>query len=311
MLTKYAAVCLRPSPKPFLPVTSTLSVSTKRPKRRHRDQYEIAQSKRIREANISRQAELSSIRKTAAGDPIRGTSTPFVESFDDVAGSTVVLDAHATAAATEDGKPAEMQFPKDILLDHFLTPSELEESIKHSYMLTVPKNWSKHREFVDPAVEAAEAAEHAEMHAKATTALARITSLANASQKGRTAANVRRCIETFGRHNTDLTYRPKPALNMAVVKGPLPEKTPRAGPDTGSSEVQIAILTAKIKVLADQLEIKGTKDKINKRNLRVLVHKRQKLLRYLRTKERGSDRWQVLVETLGLGDATWKGEISL
>ena len=193
-----------------------------------------------------------------------------------------------------------MHFPKDVLLDHFLSPEELQESIKHSYMLTVPKNWSKHREFIDPAVEAAELKEHAELHARATTALTRITSLANASQKGRTAANVRRCIETFGRHNTDKTYTPKPALNMDVIKGPLPQKTPRAGPDTGSSEVQIAVLTAKIKVLADQLDAKGTKDHVGHRDLRLMVHRRQKLLNYLKRKERGSDRWKVLTQVNGL-----------
>lgn len=203
-----------------------------------------------------------------------------------------------------------MHFPKDVLLDHFLTTEELQDSIKHSYMLTVPKNWSKHREFVDPAVEAAEIKEHAELHARATTAVTRIVGLANASQKGKTAANIRRCIETFGRHNTDKTYTPKPALNMEVVKGPLPQKTPRAGPDTGSSEVQIAILTAKIKVLADHLDAKGTKNHVGRRDLRLMVHRRQKLLNYLKKKERGGDRFKVLTETLGLGEATYKGEIS-
>ena len=89
-------------------------------------------------------------------------------------------------------------------------------------------------------------------------------------------------------------------------------KTPRAGPDTGSSEVQVAILTAKIKVLADHMLLKGRqKDKVNKRNLRLLVHRRQKLLQYLRRKERGGDRWQNLISTLGLTEGTWKGEISL
>jgi ribosomal protein S15 len=290
-------------------MTTTLNAST-RPKRRHRDQYEIAQAKRIREANISRQTQLREQRAASAGDPIRGTSTPFIESLDSVGNSTVILDAHTSSHDTEDGKPAEMHFPDNVVLDHFLSPKELQEGIKHSYMLTVPQNWSKNREFVDPAVEAAELKEHAELHARATTALTRITSLANASQKGKTAANVRRCIDTFGRHNTDETYTPKPALNMDVIKGPLPEKTPRAGPDTGSSEVQIAILTAKIKVLADQLDAKGTKDYVGKRDLRLLVHRRQKLLNYLKRKERGSDRWKVLVETLGLGEATYKGEIA-
>ena len=236
---------------------------------------------------------------------MRGVTTPFVESFDDVGGSIVPLST--TSDGIVDGVVKD-----NVLLDHFLTPKELEDSIKHSFMLTSPESASD-RSFVDPATEAEEKKKHAEEHANALGAIARITSLATASQKGKTKANVRRCIETFGRHKTDLTYRPRPAINMSLLGGvPLPEKTPRAGPDTGSSEVQIAILTAKIRVLADRLEMRGgQKDKINKRNLRVMVHKRQKLLRYLRTKERGSDRWQKLVETLGLGDATWQGEISL
>ena len=88
-------------------------------------------------------------------------------------------------------------------------------------------------------------------------------------------------------------------------------KTPRAGPDTGSSEVQIAILTAKINVLADVLEARGSKDKVNKRNLRLLVHRRQKLLTYMKRKERGGERWTHLIQQLGLTEATYKGEISL
>jgi ribosomal protein S15 len=165
----------------------------------------------------------------------------------------------------------------------------------------------------DPVREAAEKKVHDEGHERAATALARIVSLANAGQADKTRANIQRCVETFGRHKTDSTLRPRAPINPDILGGkPLPEKTPRAGPDTGSSEVQIAILTAKIRVLANQLEKKGgSKDKINKRNLRVLVHKRQKLLNYLRRKERGSDRWQNLVGTLGLTEGTWKGEISL
>jgi len=142
--------------------------------------------------------------------------------------------------------------------------------------------------------------------------LTRILSLANASSKDKTRANITRCIEAFGRHKTDLTLRPRAMPSPETLKSDMPEKTPRAGPDTGSSEVQIAVLTAKIKVLADQLETRGgKKDKINKRNLRVMVHKRQKHLQYLRRKERGSDRYQHVVDTLGLMEGTWKGEISL
>lgn len=148
----------------------------------------------------------------------------------------------------------------------------------------------------------------------------RLTSLTNASSADRTRANIQRCIETFGRHNTDSYLRPKPIstsprgskkLDAEAAAGINPATTPRVGPDTGSSEVQIAILTAKINTLADFLETRGRKDKVNARNLRLLVHRRQKLLRYLRKKERGGERWKHLIETLGLTEATWMGEISM
>ena len=249
-------------------------------------------------------------RKEAMGGPVRGVPAPFVESFDDVGGSAVLMSTTNTAS-TEDG--IQIKSAKDSLLNHFLTPTELDESMKQSYALTAPVD-PENRNILDPVKEAEEKRKHVDGHVKATTALARIVSLVNASQKDKTRANVRRCVERFGRHNTDKTLRPRAPINEhfadKTVEGS--GKAPRAGPDTGSSEVQIAVLTAKIRVLANQLEMKGgQKDKINKRNLRVLVHRRQKLLQYLRRKERGGDRWQNLVETLGLTEGTWKGEISL
>jgi len=132
--------------------------------------------------------------------------------------------------------------------------------------------------------------------------------------------NITRCVETFGRHNTDRIFPPKaPSLSRSgaeEVRTVRPETNvaataKRVGPDTGSSEVQIAILTAKIKTLADFLQARGKGDKHNKRNLQLLVHRRQKLLQYLRRKERGGPRWQHCIETLGLTEGTWRGEISL
>lgn len=76
--------------------------------------------------------------------------------------------------------------------------------------------------------------------------------------------------------------------------------------------MQIGILTAKIRVLADKFQgPRGNADKVNKRNLRLLLHRRQKLLAYMWRKERGSGRWEHLVKTLGLTEATWKGQISV
>jgi ribosomal protein S15 len=147
-------------------------------------------------------------------------------------------------------------------------------------------------------------------HETAQEALQRIASLSLSSGKDRLRINTQRCIDVFGRHNTDSSLPPKP--KGAVIPGASQlEKSPRVGPDTGSSEVQVAILTAKIRSLADLLETRGHTDKHGKRDLRLLVHRRAKLLKYLRKKERGGPRWQHLIETLGLTEGTWQGEITM
>jgi ribosomal protein S15 len=156
-------------------------------------------------------------------------------------------------------------------------------------------------------------------HGVVQEAVKRITHIDNGSSKDRFRINVERCIDTFGRHETDQTL---PSRLLPTPLGPggapltdhatevIPSKE-RKGPDTGSSEVQIAILTAKIRNLANHLERVGNSDKINKRNLRLLVHRRQKLLQYLRRKERAGPRWQRCIDTLGLTEGTWRGEITL
>ena len=59
----------------------------------------------------------------------------------------------------------------------------------------------------------------------------------------------------------------------------------RHGTDTGSTEVQIAMLTEKITALSDHL--KGhLKDHHSRRGLIVMVGKRNRLLRYLQTTDR-------------------------
>lgn len=291
-----------------MPVASTAHYQTMAERRKYKDPYVLAQAKQRKDANVSRQAELQEERKKALGDPVRGITTPFIESLDNVGGSAILHEATSTAAGS---KGTRITSAKDTLLNHFLTPTELEEAIKHSQALTEPII-DRNRNAADPAREAEEKKKHAEQHQNAVAAMARVVSLHNGSQKDKTRANIMRCIDTFGRHKTDSILRPRAPTHPSLRPDAQPEKTPRAGPDTGSSEVQIAILTAKIRVLANQLEKKGEqKDKVNKRNLRVMVHKRQKHLNYLRRKERGGDRWTHVTSTLGLTEGTWQGEISL
>jgi small subunit ribosomal protein S15 len=71
----------------------------------------------------------------------------------------------------------------------------------------------------------------------------------------------------------------------------------RAKGDTGSPEVQIALLTARINGLADHF--KGhVKDHHSRRGLLRMVSRRRKLLDYL--KSRNTDTYRTLIEKLGL-----------
>ena len=67
--------------------------------------------------------------------------------------------------------------------------------------------------------------------------------------------------------------------------------------DSGSAEVQIALLTEKITALSDHL--KGhVKDHHSRRGLIMMVGKRNRLLRYLQNTDR--ERYQGIVNRLGL-----------
>lgn len=67
--------------------------------------------------------------------------------------------------------------------------------------------------------------------------------------------------------------------------------------DTGSTEVQVAILTARIRELTEHMKI-HKKDFHSGRGLLILVGKRRKLLQYL--KSRDFNRYQNLIKRLGL-----------
>ncbi|MFN0163167.1 MAG: 30S ribosomal protein S15 [Burkholderiales bacterium] len=71
----------------------------------------------------------------------------------------------------------------------------------------------------------------------------------------------------------------------------------RAKGDTGSPEVQVALLTARINGLTDHFKA-HTKDHHSRRGLLKMVSKRRKLLDYL--KGRSPDSYRALIEKLGL-----------
>ena len=67
--------------------------------------------------------------------------------------------------------------------------------------------------------------------------------------------------------------------------------------DTGSPEVQIALLTERINSLTEHFK-SHAKDHHSRRGLLMLIGKRRGLLEYLRNKE--SERYRVIIEKLGI-----------
>ena len=67
--------------------------------------------------------------------------------------------------------------------------------------------------------------------------------------------------------------------------------------DTGSPEVQIAILSEKIRNLTEHFKL-HKKDHHSRRGLLMMVSKRRRLLDYLKRKE--INRYRVVIERLGL-----------
>lgn len=67
--------------------------------------------------------------------------------------------------------------------------------------------------------------------------------------------------------------------------------------DTGSPEVQVAILTTRINTLQDHLAI-HKQDNHSRRGIVMMVAKRRKLLDYLKRKDEA--RYTVVIEKLGL-----------
>lgn len=67
--------------------------------------------------------------------------------------------------------------------------------------------------------------------------------------------------------------------------------------DTGSPEVQVALLTHRIQYLTDHLKTHA-KDHHSRRGLLMLVGRRRRLLNYVKGKD--VNRYRSIIETLGL-----------
>lgn len=84
---------------------------------------------------------------------------------------------------------------------------------------------------------------------------------------------------------------------MTIDRATIIQNNQRAKNDTGSPEVQVALLTSRITQLTDHFKF-HKKDFHGKRGLLRLVARRRKLLDYLRS--RSEDRYVKLIEKLGI-----------
>ncbi len=83
----------------------------------------------------------------------------------------------------------------------------------------------------------------------------------------------------------------------AELKTSIIEDNARDQGDTGSPEVQVAILTSRINTLQGHFKV-HQKDNHSRRGLLTMVNKRRSLLDYLKRKD--VDRYNALIAKLGL-----------
>lgn len=86
----------------------------------------------------------------------------------------------------------------------------------------------------------------------------------------------------------------------SVQKAEIVDQYKRAEKDTGSPEVQVSLMTGRIKYLTEHFKV-NRKDFHSRRGLQALVNKRRKLLKYLKRNDHA--RYKTLIQSLGLRDS--------
>jgi small subunit ribosomal protein S15 len=82
-----------------------------------------------------------------------------------------------------------------------------------------------------------------------------------------------------------------------IIKADIVKTHARSSADTGSPEVQVALLTARINELTPHFK-QHLKDHHGRRGLLKMVNQRKSLLAYLKRKD--ADRYTALIQKLGL-----------
>ncbi|EIN14263.1 hypothetical protein PUNSTDRAFT_129892 [Punctularia strigosozonata HHB-11173 SS5] len=207
-----------------------------------------------------------------------------------VSTSTPPRHSRVTQAAPEDGFGEEYKFDLPNVdtvklpphLNYGVSGAQQEELVRILPALTAQSRAEQYQTqqslYTSHYVAALPAALNQEVH-KANM-LGKVMDLRNANAGGIAYENRRRIIAAFSE----------------------PEKPQ----DTGRPEVQAALLTLQIRNLWSHLT-RYKKDIRNRRSLRELVHKRAKILKYLKRKHR--DRYDIVLERLALHPEAVEGEL--
>ncbi|BFZ54976.1 hypothetical protein PYCC9005_002014 [Savitreella phatthalungensis] len=269
---------------------------------------------------IARQQELAKERDPERFDPILGVPTDFTKSLLTAAGvweAARQTAASSAAAATHEPGNGDADRIRSIADDnlHFSSDEvrEIQAAVKQAYtdrlanarnnpvaQPTTPTPPGTSQTPTSTPQSSSAAANRQEV------ALAREMNAMQASEARKSAGGSRVVSLLNASGSTLQTYNRGLAISAFA----------RAEGDTGSSEVQAAVLTARIHGLAHHFESQGSatptisrKDNQTYRSFRKLVHQRQKILKYLRSHH--PDRYFDCIKRLGLDDAAITREITM
>ncbi len=93
-------------------------------------------------------------------------------------------------------------------------------------------------------------------------------------------------------------------MGKKLEKSQIIKENARHEKDTGSTEVQVALITNRIAKLTDHLKIHD-KDHHSRRGLFIMINKRRRLLKYLFRSN--SDRYVALIAKLGIRSIVARG----
>jgi small subunit ribosomal protein S15 len=98
-------------------------------------------------------------------------------------------------------------------------------------------------------------------------------------------------------HSASAEFPSSERNNMSIDTSKVIGEHKRSATDTGSPEVQVALLTARIEDLSEHFKV-HKKDHHSRRGLLTMVNQRRSLLAYLKKKD--VVRYQALIQRLGL-----------